>query len=127
MEGRLLEVCLPHFVKINFQAIKPPFRTSLGVQSLTVVFVCRLWGSTIVIFCHHCRCYFPCTDLGHCKYHARPVEYKGVESDDNPMVLDIHPCCQQKALRYDSINVLTVSIHYHYGNYNNNVETMATC
>lgn len=67
----------------------------------------RLWGSTIVIFCHHCRCYFPCTDLGHCKYHARPVEYKGVESDDNPMVLDIHPCCQQKALRYDSINVLT--------------------
>lgn len=49
-----------------------------------------------------------------------------MENDDNLTVLGIHPCCQQKALRYDSIDVLTVSITITMVT-NNNIETMVTC
>ncbi|XP_028400724.1 uncharacterized protein KIAA1841 homolog [Dendronephthya gigantea] len=63
----------------------------------------RLWGSTNILYCHQCRCYFPCTELGHCQYHTSSSEYKG-KSDD---LAGVYPCCQQKALLYDSIGVFT--------------------
>ena len=68
--------------------------------------LCRLWGSSNVLYCYKCRCYFPCTDLAHCQYHSSPAEYK-TKSENNSV--GTYPCCQQNALLYDPVGVFTVS------------------
>lgn len=67
----------------------------------------RLWGATTIMFCHHCHCYFPCTELGHCRYHTLSAKYKEMEQDDDSLLIGIYPCCQKKSLKYDSIGVFT--------------------
>ncbi|CAB3992621.1 Hypothetical predicted protein, partial [Paramuricea clavata] len=62
----------------------------------------RLWGSSNILYCYRCRCYFPCTDFGHCQYHTSAPEYKAKSEHDS---VGVYPCCQQKALLYDSIGV----------------------
>ena len=60
----------------------------------------------MTVLYYHCHSYFPCCELGHCRYHSQNTEYS---EGDESFIVGVYPCCQQKVLRYDSLGVLSVS------------------
>ncbi|XP_046840893.1 SANT and BTB domain regulator of class switch recombination-like isoform X2 [Xenia sp. Carnegie-2017] len=65
----------------------------------------RLWGSCNILFCYQCRCYFRCTDFGHCQYHPEKPEYANGTLEHKS--IGVHPCCGEKVLQFDTVRVIT--------------------
>ena len=55
----------------------------------------RLWGTINYLTCARCEETFPCTDLGHCKYHPEAANFSG-----NSMTGE-YPCCGLRIIRFD--------------------------
>ena len=62
----------------------------------------RVWGIINFLTCSRCGETFPCTELGHCKYHSEPVQFGAVLADGSSnAAVGTHGCCGQKVLRFD--------------------------
>ncbi|XP_056008643.1 SANT and BTB domain regulator of class switch recombination-like isoform X5 [Ostrea edulis] len=59
----------------------------------------RIWGMINFLTCTRCKEAFPCSDFGHCKYHAEPPRFDnetGIQS-----CIGTYPCCHLKTIRFD--------------------------
>ncbi|XP_052074715.1 SANT and BTB domain regulator of class switch recombination-like isoform X1 [Mytilus californianus] len=59
----------------------------------------RVWGTINYLICTRCKEVFPCSDLGHCKYHPEPARYDNEGSLYS--CIGTYPCCHQRVLRFD--------------------------
>lgn len=59
----------------------------------------RVWSTINYLTCNRCKEVFPCSDLGHCKYHPEPARYDNEEALHS--CIGTYPCCHQRVLRFD--------------------------
>ncbi|XP_062589863.1 SANT and BTB domain regulator of class switch recombination-like isoform X3 [Saccostrea cucullata] len=59
----------------------------------------RIWGLINYLTCSRCKEVFPCSEFGHCKYHAEPTRF----DNETGMYscIGTYPCCHLKTLRFD--------------------------
>uniref|UniRef100_A0A2C9LIL3 SANT and BTB domain-containing protein n=1 Tax=Biomphalaria glabrata TaxID=6526 RepID=A0A2C9LIL3_BIOGL len=60
----------------------------------------RLWGMVNYFTCVRCGEVFPLTEFGHCIYHPELARYDN-EPGSVTSCVGIHPCCHQRAIRFD--------------------------
>ncbi|XP_056292101.1 SANT and BTB domain regulator of class switch recombination isoform X2 [Pseudoliparis swirei] len=61
----------------------------------------RIWGTINYLTCSRCQQLFVCAELTHCKYHPDSVLYSGMGTEKGWHGAGIHPCCNQRVLRFD--------------------------
>ncbi|XP_022085885.1 uncharacterized protein KIAA1841 homolog [Acanthaster planci] len=59
----------------------------------------RLWATVTHLPCSRCKQVFPCSELGHCRFHPEPPKF-----DNSSSSTGTYLCCQQKTLRFDPLN-----------------------
>ncbi|CAH1801322.1 unnamed protein product [Owenia fusiformis] len=62
----------------------------------------RLWGTINCLTCIRCKETFPCSELGHCRYHSEPAKY---DNNLGKGALGEHSCCGQKTMRFDPTQI----------------------
>jgi hypothetical protein len=55
----------------------------------------RIWGSINYLSCPRCGETFPCSELGHCKFHPDSAIFDGSSLSGE------YPCCSLPILRFD--------------------------
>uniref|UniRef100_UPI00398F873A SANT and BTB domain regulator of class switch recombination isoform X2 n=1 Tax=Pristiophorus japonicus TaxID=55135 RepID=UPI00398F873A len=67
----------------------------------------RLWGTINWLHCTRCKKVFQCTELSHCQYHPEQVMYPPISNQLSTPGIGFYPCCKQKVLRFDPLQVST--------------------
>ncbi|BFZ05510.1 hypothetical protein BsWGS_08549 [Bradybaena similaris] len=60
----------------------------------------HLWGTINYLTCDRCAECFPLTEFRHCRYHPEQPQHEH-ELCGTSSCVSFHPCCQQRALRFD--------------------------
>ncbi|XP_069787626.1 SANT and BTB domain regulator of class switch recombination isoform X5 [Narcine bancroftii] len=67
----------------------------------------RLWGTINWLPCTRCKKVFQCIELSHCRYHPEQVMYRPISNQLSTPSFGFYPCCQQKVLRFDPLQLNT--------------------
>uniref|UniRef100_A0A3Q2D699 SANT and BTB domain regulator of CSR n=1 Tax=Cyprinodon variegatus TaxID=28743 RepID=A0A3Q2D699_CYPVA len=65
----------------------------------------RIWGTINYLTCSRCQQVFVCAELTCCKYHPDGVLYPGMGREKGWQDAGIYPCCNQRVLRFDPIEI----------------------
>ncbi|XP_038155397.1 uncharacterized protein KIAA1841 homolog [Cyprinodon tularosa] len=65
----------------------------------------RIWGTINYLTCSRCQQVFVCAELTCCKYHPDGVLYPGMGAEKGWQDAGIYPCCNQRVLRFDPIEI----------------------
>ncbi|XP_073753774.1 SANT and BTB domain regulator of class switch recombination isoform X3 [Callorhinus ursinus] len=65
----------------------------------------RLWGTVNWLTCSRCYQAFLCIEFSHCQYHSETVVYPTAASSLSTIGTGIYPCCNQKVLRFDPMQL----------------------
>ncbi|XP_038060834.1 uncharacterized protein KIAA1841 homolog isoform X2 [Patiria miniata] len=63
----------------------------------------RLWATVNSLPCSRCKLVFPCSELGHCRFHPEPPKFDNSGAASSTAT-GTYGCCQQKTLRFDPLN-----------------------
>lgn len=61
----------------------------------------RLWGEAHFLYCSVCKRYFPVHQISWCRFHPDPPQYFTVEAQRAPLPVGRHPCCGERAFRFE--------------------------
>ena len=68
----------------------------------------RLWATVNHLTCSRCKLVFPCSELGHCRFHPELPKFDNLVETVKSSAVGTYGCCQQKTLRFDPLNQNTV-------------------
>ncbi|XP_071790076.1 SANT and BTB domain regulator of class switch recombination-like isoform X1 [Asterias amurensis] len=64
----------------------------------------RLWATVNHLTCSRCKLVFPCSELGHCRFHPELPKFDNLVETVKSSAVGTYGCCQQKTLRFDPLN-----------------------
>uniref|UniRef100_A0A1A8UKF7 KIAA1841 n=1 Tax=Nothobranchius furzeri TaxID=105023 RepID=A0A1A8UKF7_NOTFU len=65
----------------------------------------RIWGTINHLTCSRCQQVFVCAELTCCRYHPDGVLYPGMGAEKGWGGAGVHPCCNQRVLRFDPTGI----------------------
>ncbi|XP_048582414.1 SANT and BTB domain regulator of class switch recombination isoform X3 [Nematostella vectensis] len=110
----LSRMTIDHRGRVTFSHVRDPnWDVNEYIQGLREKFKSwrdvywRLWGSVNILYCYRCGEYFPCCELGHCRYHTSSADF----GSHKGTIVGVYPCCQQRVLPFDPTGQLAGCSH----------------